>query len=126
MGLERRLRICCWVILSLAVCMTVFVNLYARDSVIPTLAFLPIALLPYAVLAFTVRRSRTLLDLVSALLAAVISLGLGCSAYHEYLFVNPSTLNAGVFVAVPLQQMLPVAIAWVVVRWLPASPSLSS
>jgi hypothetical protein len=114
--MNRSLRICCWVIVTLAVSMTIFMNLHARDSVIHPGILLPVALLPYVVLAFAIRRSRTPATLVCTLGAALITLAIGFLFYYDGLFVHLSTLNAGLFITIPLMQPVPALTGWAVVR----------
>jgi hypothetical protein len=114
--MNRTLRICCWVIVTLAVSMTIFMNLHARDSAIHPGILLPLAFLPYVVLAFTVRRSRTPATLVCTLSAALITLVIGLLFYYDGLFAHLSTLNAGLFITVPLMQLVPALTGWAEVR----------
>jgi hypothetical protein len=115
--MNRPLRNSCWAVVMLAVCMTIFMNLHATDSGIHPGIFLPVALLPYVVLAATVRRSRTQAALVCTLSAALITLAVGFWFYYDGLFVHLSTLNASLFVAIPLMQFVPTLSGWAVVYW---------
>jgi len=113
--MNQTLRICCWVIVMLAAGMTVFMNLRAMDSVYHPAIFLPVALLPYVVLALTVRSSRSLAALVVALVTALVTLAIGFWNYYDGLFARFTTLNAILFIVTPIVQLVPAAVGWAVV-----------
>jgi len=97
--------------------MTVFMSNHAMDSAIDPRNLLPIALLPYVVLALMTRRARTLPALVISLTTGLATLVIGFWIYYDGLFVRFTTLNAPLFVEAPVFQIVVAAFGWAVVRW---------
>jgi hypothetical protein len=97
--------------------MTVFMNLHAMDSTMYPGRLLPLALLPYFALALIARRARTLAAVVIALVTALLILGVGFWIYYDGLFVRYTTLNAPLFIQVPIVQLVIVLLNWIVAWW---------
>ena len=112
----RTLRICSWAMITLNVGMTVFMNLRAMDSVYHPGIFLPFALLPYLLLAFTLHRAHARIALFVTLSGTLATLAVGFWSYFDGLFVRFTTLNAPLFIEVPLMQLVPALVAWVIAR----------
>jgi hypothetical protein len=115
--MNRTLRICFWVLLLLGVYMTVFMNLHAMDSVLHPGILLPLALLPYLVLALIARYTRTIATLAIALATALTTLCVGFWIYCDGLFVRYTTLNAPLFIEVPILQLVPVMLGGALIWW---------
>src|SRR5262245_5975304 len=115
--MNRTLRICFWVLLLLGVCMTFFMNLHAMDSVMIPVILLPLALLPYRVLALIARCTRTIATLAIALITALLTLGGGFWIYYDGLFVRYTTLNAPLSIEVPILQLVPIMLGGALIWW---------
>jgi len=97
--------------------MTVFMNLNAMDSAIDPRILLPLALVPYPALALIARGARTIATLAVALVTALLTLCAGFWFYYDGLFIRYTTLNAPLFVQVPILQLVPVMLGGVLI-WL--------
>jgi hypothetical protein len=97
--------------------MTVFMNLNAMDSAIDPRILLPLALVTYPALALIARGARTIATLAVALVTALLTLCAGFWFYYDGLFIRYTTLNAPLFVQVPILQLVPVMLGGVLI-WL--------
>lgn len=96
--------------------MTIFMNLHAMDSVINPQVLLPIAFVPYIILGFGIYSSRTRVALACSLGTAIVTIGLGFWYYFDGLYVRFTTLNAPLFISVPLIQLAPAVVGLVLAR----------
>jgi hypothetical protein len=97
--------------------MTIFMNLHAMDSAIHPAKLLPVALLPYLVLALTIRSARTFPALAIVLVTVLLVLGVGFWIYYDGLFVRYTTLNAPLFFEVPILQFVVIVLSGALGWW---------
>ena len=94
--------------------MTIAMNALAIDSAVHPGLLLPLALMPYGVSMILMYRARAVLAILTLLVVARIELIFGFQEYFDGIFVHRSTMNSGLFISVPLSQLLLVVVGWAV------------